>query len=165
MKRINLILFLIIISLLFSCSTKKEINLEQERAAVMKVLDTFIKSHDDKSLEELMSCFSSKPDLILLGTDKNELWVDKVSMGKSQERAYKTFDKIQLSVRDKIVKMGPTGETAWFYLKVNWYVESKGKPTSFNGIRTTGVLEKEKDGWKIVQLHTSVPVQGQAVQY
>jgi hypothetical protein len=169
-RRVDMIILrlyiLLIISIIFiACSEKAQVNLEAERAEVMAVLDNFIKAHEEKNLDLLMTCFSDKPDIVILGTDENELWVDKVSMGEAQKRAYETFDKINLSVRDKIVKMCRTGRQAWFYQKVNWYVESEGNKFAFDGIRTTGVLEKENDQWQIVQLHTSMPVKGQAVRY
>jgi len=148
-----------------SCSDKTNVDLESERTEVMKVVDNFEKAHEDRDLNLLLSCFSDKPDIIILGTDENELWVDKVSMGERQKVAYETFDKITLSVRDKIIKISRTGEQAWFYMKVNWYVESGGNQFTFDGIRTTGVLEKENDKWIIVLLHTSMPVLGQAVSY
>lgn len=164
MKRL-IISFLTLILLFFiSCSDNK-INQEAERAEVLKVLDNFNQAHETRDLELLLTCFSDKPDIIILGTDENELWVDKNSMGESQKRAYETFSTVKLSVRDKMLKMCRSGAQAWFYMKVNWYVESEGKQFTFSGIRTTGVLEKENDKWQIVQLHTSMPVTGQAVRY
>jgi hypothetical protein len=131
----------------------------------MQVLDNFIKAHEDKNLDLLLSCFSDKPDIVIIGTDEDELWVDKISMGNTQKKAYETFNTVKLSVRDKILKMCETGDLAWFYMKVNWYVDSEGKQFTFDGIRTTGVLEKEIGKWQIVQLHTSMPVEGKAVSY
>ena len=117
--------------------------MEAERSEVMKVLDNFVKAHEDRNLDLLLTCFSDRPDILILGTDEDELWVDKMSMAESQKRAYQTFNTVKLSVRDKILKMCKTGGQAWFYMKVNWYVESEDKQFSFDGIRTTGVLEKE----------------------
>lgn len=165
MKRLYILLLSLTLVCFLSCSEETRLNLEAERAQVMKVLDNFNKAHESRDLELLMTCFSDKPDIVILGTDENELWVDKFSMGESQKRAYNTFSKIKLSVRDKMLKMCRTGGQAWFYMKVNWYVESEGKQFTFSGIRTTGVLEKENDKWQIVQLHTSMPVKGQAVRY
>jgi hypothetical protein len=165
MKLFYSILILFALTFFISCTGETQFDMEAERSEVMKVLDNFGKAHEDRDLNLLLSCFSDKPDIIILGTDENELWVDKVSMGERQKIAYETFDKITLSVRDKIIKMSRTGEQAWFYMKVNWYVESGGNQFTFDGIRTTGVLEKENAKWKIVLLHTSMPVQGQAVSY
>jgi len=165
MKRFYTSLLTILIFSIQACSDKTQVDLETELTEVVKVLDNFNKAHEDRNLDLLMTCFSDKSDIIILGTDENELYVDKISMGKSQKRAYETFETIKLSIRDKVLKMCQDGRQAWFYMKVNWYVESGDSQYIFDGIRTTGVLEKENDKWKIVQLHTSMPVQGQAVNY
>jgi len=158
---LNIPIFLLIT---FSCSTDK-IDLESERRQVIKVLDDFILAHETKDLDLLSSCFSDKPDILILGTDKDELWVDKKSMVDAQKRAYEAFDKIKLSVRDKVLKMDRSGISAWFYMKVDWFVESKGEKYKFDDVRTTGVLENAAGKWRIVQIHTSLPVEGKAVSY
>ncbi len=158
---LSLPIFLLII---FSCSTD-QIDLESERQQVIKVLDDFVLAHETKDLDLLSSCFSDKPDILILGTDKDELWVDKISMVDAQKRAYDTFDKIKLSVREKVLNMDKSGKTSWFYMKVNWFVESKGEKYKFDDVRTTGVLENVGGKWRIVQIHTSLPVEGKAVSY
>ena len=160
MRRIHIPILVVILLSFITCSDNTQVDLESERAEVLKVLDNFNQAHENRDLELLLTCFSDKPDIIILGTDENELWVDKNSMGESQKRAYETFSTVKLSVRDKMLKMCRSGAQAWFYMKVNWYVESEGKQFTFSGIRTTGVLEKENDLWQIVQLHTSMPVTG-----
>jgi len=165
MKLFYSILVLSALTFLLSCAGETQFDMEAERTAVMKVLDNFVKAHEDRNLDLLMTCFSDKPDIVILGTDEDELWVDKLSMAESQKKAYQTFNSVKLSVRDKILKMCKSGGQAWFYMKVNWYVESEGKQFTFGGIRTTGVLEKDNDKWQIVQIHTSMPVKGQAVRY
>ena len=154
----------IFLLIFFSCSTDK-IDLESERQQVIKVLDDFVLAHETKDLDLLSSCLSDKPDILILGTDEDELWVDKKSMVAAQKRAYDTFDKVKLSVRDKVLKMDRSGKTAWFYMKVNWFVESKGEKYKFDDVRTTGVLENVGGKWRIVQIHTSLPVEGKAVSY
>jgi hypothetical protein len=154
-------IFLLII---YSCSTN-QIDLESERQQVMKVLDDFVSAHETKDLDLLSSCFSDKPDILILGTDKDELWVDKKSMLDAQKRAYEAFDKVKLSVRDKVLKIDRAGNTAWFYMKVNWFVESKGEKYKFDDVRTTGVFENVNGKWRFVQIHTSLPVEGKAVSY
>ena len=154
----------IFLLLIFSCSTN-QIDLESERQQVKMVLDDFILAHGTKDLDLLSSCFSDKPDILILGTDRDELWVDKKSMVDAQRRAYAAFDKVKLSVREKVLKMDKSGKTSWFYMKVDWFVESKGEKYKFDDVRTTGVLENIGGKWRIVQIHTSLPVEGKAVSY
>jgi hypothetical protein len=163
----KLFIFIVPITLIgiFSCSDDPQTDLVEERASALQVLENFSKAHEERNLDLLLSCFSNKPDIIILGTDENELWIDKVSFGQSQKSAYETFSAVKLSERDKVLHLCKTGGQAWFYMRVNWYLESEGKQFTFDGIRTTGVLEKENDKWQIVQLHTSLPVKGQVVAY
>lgn len=154
----------IFLLLIFSCSTN-QVDLESERQQVKMVLDDFIVAHETNDLDLLSSCFSVKPDILILGTDKDELWVDKKSMVDAQRRAYAAFDKVKLSVREKVLKMDKSGKTSWFYMKVDWFVESKGEKYKFDDVRTTGVLENVGGKWQIVQIHTSLPVEGKAVSY
>jgi ketosteroid isomerase-like protein len=165
MRRIHIPILVVTLLSFIACSENNQLDLESERAEVMQVLDNFVKAHDERNLDLLLSCFSDKPDIVILGTDENELWVDKKSMGESQKKAYETFNTVKLTVRDKILKMCSSGDQAWFYMRLHWYVESEGNQFTFTGIRITGVLEKENDKWQIVQLHTSMPVTGQAVRY
>jgi hypothetical protein len=165
MKLLYTFLLSCLILSLISCSNQSEVNLEEQREQVMELIDNFVKAHEEKDLDMLLSCFSDQPDIIILGTDADELWVDKISMGEAQKRAYKTFDKVSLSVRDKLLKMCSTGKQAWFYMKVNWYVESGDEKIAYDDIRTTGVVQKEEGNWAIVMIHTSLPVEGQAVRY
>lgn len=150
--------------LIFSCSSDR-VDLESERQQVKVMLDDFILAHETKDLDLLSSCFSDKPDILILGTDNDEFWVDKVSMVDAQKRAYDTFDKVKLSVREKVLKMEKSGKTSWFYMKVDWFVESKGEKYKFDDVRITGVLENVGGKWQIVQIHTSLPVEGKAVSY
>jgi hypothetical protein len=160
--------YLYLFPLLFislSCSDCEKVELEAERKSVIDVLDSFITAHETRDLQLLLSCFSDESNILILGTDKNELWVDKTALEQTQKRAYETFDEVQLSVRDKVINISPYGKSAWFYMRVDWFVSAQGETYKLNDIRTTGVLKNEGKNWRIVQLHTSLPVEGQAVQY
>lgn len=87
---------------------------------VLSVLDEYQTAHETQNIEMLRECFSPKPDIIILGTDEKELWVDRESLLSEQGRFYGTVDEVVLSIRDKVVKMCGTGKSAWFYLRVNW---------------------------------------------
>ena len=132
---------------------------------VLSVLNSYQQAHETKNIELLRSCFSDKPDIIILGTDEKELWVDRESLLDQQQKFYNSVDEVKLFVRDKVVKMCATGKNAWFYMKVNWIVKSGDKDLKLDNIRTTGVVNNVNDTWGIVLMHTSLPVKGQAVEY
>src|SRR5690606_33129007 len=142
----------------YSCNTGDKIDMNTAHNEVLSVLSSYQQAHETKNIELLRACFSNKPDIIILGTDEKELWVDRESLLNEQERFYNSVDEVKLSVRDKVVKMCATGKNAWFYMKVNWVVTAGDKQHRLDNIRTTGVVNKENDSWGIVLMHTSLPV-------
>lgn len=163
----RIILFTIIASSLFiySCSSEQKVDMNAAHNEVLKVLENYQSAHESQNIDRLRECFSPKPDIIILGTDEKELWVDRESLLAEQEKFYKTITELKLSVRDKVVKLCGTGRNAWFYMRVNWNVNSGEDKYTFDNIRTTGVMNKEDDQWRIVMMHTSMPVKDQAVKY
>ncbi len=156
----------ILISSLFitSCGTD-DIDMTTTRNEVLSVLEDYQTAHETQNIDLLRNCFSPKSDIIILGTDEKELWVERESLLQEQQRFYESVDEVKLSVRDKVVKMCPTGLSGWFYMRVNWFVKSGDDKYTLENIRTTGVMNKEDDQWGIVMMHTSMPVKGQAVRY
>jgi len=61
--------------------------------------------------------------------------------------------------------MSSHGGVAWFSTVLDMGVSVGSEVASLRGLRTTGVLEKRDGNWVIVQLHTSVPVAGQQIEY
>ena len=58
-----------------------------------------------------------------------------------------------------------SGEIAWVREIADWHVSVGGERIEVNDMRITGVLEKRDGAWLIVQMHVSVPVSGQVVEY
>ena len=81
------------------------------------------------------------------------------------KKQFASFDKTRLIVKDQVIKVNPSGNTAWFSEIVDWDVVADGQPTHIDGSRITGVLEKRNGTWLIVQFHVSVPVSTQAAKY
>ncbi len=162
----EMIVILIVSSLaFFSCRSEEKLDMNAAHNEVLSVLEKYQTAHESQNIELLRECFSAKPDIIILGTDEKELWVERESLLQEQKRFYNTVDEVKLSPRDKVVKMCPTGKSAWFYMRVNWYVKSNDEKYTLDNIRTTGVMNKENGQWGIVMMHTSMPVKGQAVKY
>lgn len=63
------------------------------------------------------------------------------------------------------IRLSDSGNTAWFTEEFDLFTMAEGIPVRLSDLRLSGVLEKRDGEWVIVQLHTSVPVAGQAVEY
>ena len=65
------------------------------------------------------------------------------------------FKAIRYDIRDLTITISRSGDVAWFYCILDDINEWKGKPASWINTRWTGVLEKRKGHWVIVQNHFS----------
>jgi ketosteroid isomerase-like protein len=67
------------------------------------------------------------------------------------------FEAIRHEIRDLKIRFSNSGDVAWFYCVVSDFNEWKGKPANWEKVRWTGVLEKRKGKWRVVQQHFSFP--------
>jgi hypothetical protein len=65
------------------------------------------------------------------------------------------FKAVGYEIRDLSINVSQTGDVAWYYCVLDDMNEWMGKPASWMNTRWTGVLEKRKGRWVIVQMHFS----------
>lgn len=65
------------------------------------------------------------------------------------------FKAISYEIRDLNITISESGTVSWFYCVLDDINEWKGESASWLNTRWTGVLEKRKGHWIIVQMHFS----------
>lgn len=65
------------------------------------------------------------------------------------------FKAVRYEIRDLKITISPSGDAAWWFCILDDINEWKGQPASWENTRWTGVLEKRKGNWVIVQQHFS----------
>lgn len=138
---------------------------EAEKASVKAVMDQFIHSMETENMAETAKLVAHDDDMVSFGTDASERWVGWDGMKQSMEQQYASFEGTKLTVRDQVIHVNDTGNTAWFSELVDWHTTAGGQQVDLVGSRATGVLEKRDGNWLVVQMHFSVPVHGQAAEY
>jgi ketosteroid isomerase-like protein len=100
----------------------------------------------------------------VIANDSNYLEVDpgtKIIRGFDHFRKNETFwgdpgfKAIRYEIRDLTINLSHDGNVAWFYCILDDINEWKGEPACWINTRWTGVLEKRKEKWVIVQMHFS----------
>jgi uncharacterized protein (TIGR02246 family) len=157
-------LFLSVIFLAMSSCAEK-VDLEAEKAKVKSVVDQFAQTIETEDIELFAKITAHDADMVNFGTDAAERWVGWEALKESVEKQSAAFENTKLSVKDQVIKVNPSGNTAWFSELADFDLVAQGQPVSLKGARITGVLEKRNDNWVFVQFHVSVPVAGQAAQY
>ena len=128
---------------------------------ISKMWESFVQG-DHKMFAETMA---QDPDMGTFGTDAAERWDGGDELQKSVKDQFKAFNILNVNRKNQKLKLSNSGEVAWFSEIVDWEFLVEGKKQIIKGVRYTGVMEKRKNEWKIVQFHSSVGVSGQVIAY
>jgi ketosteroid isomerase-like protein len=130
---------------------------ETEKAAIAKLINDSIcwALTKDRALQE--STMAHDEDLFIFWTKSNSTIVGWNQYVKLFDTYMDPRFKATLTeVRDLRVNISRSGDVAWFSATLDDLGEWDGKPRGARDIRWTGVLEKRKGRWVIVQEHGSV---------
>ena len=114
-----------------------------------------IKDEGLKDEHELQSWFINQIEKYLSANGKTLIGWDEIR--SVMERQFNSFEETYISVRDQVVEINETGNTAWFSEILSYNYIYQGEARQFEGVRFTGVLEKRDGDWYIVQSHMSIP--------
>jgi DNA-binding NtrC family response regulator len=158
MKTYGLVLALIILSQVLIFCRNDEANRHEKSSdadLVRSAIHNSIGWAKDKDFDLLYRTIAN---------DSNYLEVDPgpgVIRGFSQFKENEVFwgnsdfRAVRYDIRDLTINFSEKGDVAWFYCILDDINEWKGKPASWMNTRWTGVLEKRKGQWVIVQMHFS----------
>jgi ketosteroid isomerase-like protein len=153
MKRVFLFLIIIIIS--GFVSKENTIELQKKKLLVEKTIRASIGWAKNKDINLLYRVIANDStfleidpeDRIVRGFDEfrkaEDFWMDP------------DFKAVRYEIRDLEITISQSGDAAWWFCMLDDINEWKGEPASWENTRWTGVLEKRKGNWVIVQQHFS----------
>jgi len=159
MKKYFILFVSLCMFILFSCQEEqKEVDIGAERAAVENVLEKYVLANENQDFSLIEQIWASDEDIVLLGTDGDEKYKGWNQIKSAIQHQFNEFEDTYISVLDQAININSTGNTAWFSETLNYNFIYRGEAMSFEGIRFTGVLEKNEGVWEMVQGHLSIPV-------
>lgn len=132
-----------------------DLNLEMEKVAL--VLEKYVIANEKQDMDLVQEIWAADPDIVVLGTNSDEKIVGWEQIRGTLQRQFDSFQDTYISVRDQVIDINETGNTAWFSEIMNYNYIYQGEAKQFEGLRFTGVLEKKDGEWYIVQSHISIP--------
>lgn len=135
------------------------------KSNLKNAVDQLMGAFENESVEMFDDVMAKDTGMVTFGTDASERWVGFTEVRDSFAKQVGAFEVERIDTKNQVIKTSNSGEIAWFSQIVDWHISSGGNSQTIPGIRVTGVLEKRGTEWKIVQFHTSAPVQGQVVEY
>jgi ketosteroid isomerase-like protein len=139
------------------CGTALAMDRKAEEAAIAKVVRDSIcwALTKDRALQE--STMAHDEDLFVVWTDSKSAvcgWKEYVKLFDIWMDP--RFKATVTDVRDLRIHLSRSGQVAWYSATLDDLAEWDGKPVGARDIRWTGVLEKRRGRWLVVQMHGSV---------
>lgn len=119
-------------------------------AEIRMVLDQMVEAQNAGDRDRYVASLAHRPDAIHIGTDPDEWWtVDELS------RSLSDGDNSDIKlVIDEMTVHAETDDVAWAVGRGHFEsAAGKSRP-----VRTSGVLTRDGDGWKLVHSHASIGV-------
>lgn len=160
MKRITFIAVPLILTF-FICSckySKKElvtINLDSEKLLIEETIKNTIGWVKNKDTSLLYSIIADDSNYLEVHPSNNV--VIGINQFKEAERFWldSRFEHVSYETWDMHINFSQDGNVAWFYCMLNDLNNWDGQPVNWENTRWTGVLEKRKGKWRMVQMHFS----------
>ena len=134
-----------------------EPNVAEEKAEISKVIHNSIGWAATKDKELVFSCFADDPELFWFSPrDDGTIHSFKAFVDMTEGFfMLDDFKAVGFEVRDLYIGISRSGDVAWYHARLDDFNEWKGKPSNWEDVRWTGVLEKRNGRWVIVQMHFS----------
>jgi len=163
MKKISLLLLLFIS---FSCSNEKSksdnIDLVSLKAEANKFIDSQWDWFEQSSIEKAKTIFYEKG--ILFGTDKAEYFTNWKELEPSI-KGQLAIQNAKIQSRNRTIFMSEGGYMVSFSEILDLSFQMGEETMTLNDVRSSGVIKKMNGQWKIIQMHNSIGIDGQAVEY
>lgn len=130
---------------------KADKNTESE---IMDMLNKYAKAYEDKDIEAMMELFIDDPDLVAIGTGKDE-WVQGYQeLENGFKRDFSQANNIDVGFEK--ITISNAGKVSWLSSLMTMNAEVSGEEVLLCG-RLTLILEKIGNNWFFTHLHFSLP--------
>jgi ketosteroid isomerase-like protein len=142
--------------IIFSCTDKPgEPAYNREMVIIEKTIRSCIGWAGRKDINLLYSVIAD--DSSFLEVHPDERVVKGILEFRKAEKSWMSpdFQAIRYEIRDLHINISKSGDVAWWFCMLDDINTWKGEPASWLNTRWTGVMEKRRSNWVIVQQHFS----------
>ncbi|MDC1371723.1 nuclear transport factor 2 family protein [Flavobacteriaceae bacterium] len=168
----NQILLLLIVISVFSCNfnvgndygnSKGNMDLAAVESEVKDVIATTLNFFQTGNIEDAKAVFSN--DAVLIGTDEAEYLIGWEEIEPSIIAQLAVIKDAKFDTRDLNVTISSSGDMAAYTSVIDFSFTAGGEAASIENVRYSGVIKKIDGVWKTTQVHWSIGLAGQAVEY
>jgi len=127
-------------------------------AAVVNVVKQGLEAFTKRDLDAVLASFAPDPDVIVIGTGRDEKGIGLVEIRNILGRAIGQFE--EASFKFGWHSVSASGSVAMLAADVTLHVKTGDRQIT-EQLRLSVVLEQRGDRWVIIQWHDSLPAAGQ----
>lgn len=131
-----------------------------DKTAVVNEIRELLAKHDkalsDKSLDAVMSTFSTEPNTVVLGTGAEEKWVGPEEIKSAYTEIFKDYDPgtLQTNCDWKTGGSDDSGTMSWLAAICSAKDSLQGKTREYK-LNVSAAVKKQDGNWRFVMLHMS----------
>lgn len=127
-----------------------------DEAAVRAVLDSFWAGWEHLDADEVLATLVDDAALTFIGTDRDEYWHGHEAVRAPFRAMTEAFAEEHVEWWEGDPRIAVAGAVAWASGRLHTVVVLLDGTTVEDDVRTTFVLRRRDEGWRIVQAHVSV---------
>ena len=160
------ILSILMLVTIFSCnyqSNTETVDIQKIEAEVKDVIASTLNFFQTRNIEDAKAVFSD--DAVLIGTDEAEYLTGWEEIEPSIIAQLAVIKDAKFDTRDLNVTISSSGDMAAYTSVIDFSFTAGGEAASIENVRYSGVIKKIDGVWKTTQVHWSIGLAGQAVEY
>ena len=154
--------FLPVILLFTNCNNTNLVDIEKASTEAEDFIASQFDFFTNSSLEQAKMTFAD--NAILIGTDAAEYLTGWKEIEPSVKGQLIIKDPV-FSSRNLNIFMSDDGKMASYTQELDFTYSIDGEPGEVKDVRNSGVIKNIEGEWKIIQIHWSIGLEGQAVEY
>ena len=161
MKKLKILMIPFILAGMIGCVPQAEkcpeVDFDKELSEIRSVLEQYELARENEDFSTVEQIWASDSTIVLFGTEGDEQMVGFAAINKAMSRQFDEVENTLINISEQKIKISKDGNIAWFSQVLDYNFNYQGEYMTFEGIRSTGVMEKREGKWKLVQGHLSVP--------
>ena len=126
---------------------------------VIEDIKAVLRRHDEainkQDMKAVIGLYADSPDVALMGTGPGEFWKGKDTVEETYKEFFRDLKAGSFKHECPDISAGYDGNIAWLAASCNMQDSAQNGETREYVMNVSGMLRKEKNGWRIQILHFS----------
>ena len=152
---------IVLLTMLVSCILTTSAGAAEPSKAdpVIEDIKVVLRQHDEainkQDMKAVIGLYADNPDVALIGTGPGEFWKGKGAVEETYKEFFKDLKAGSFKHECLDISAGYDGSIAWLAASCSMHDSTQNGETREYVMNISGVLKKEKNGWRIQTLHFS----------